>query len=275
MPTSTSSIVRKNFEGPYGLLESDTLVPRWTYPIVHGVVRKVEAWELHSLSNTSAPVRMVADIHVIHSNTYEETDDGLNLDAEAEASSKTESRLLIKPKLSKIRARWGKTDIGPENLFSVDETVVNATIDTIEHNAQKFRKHFLNGVFAPLLGYDIAAGEAEAIARDCLETDLEIDSEIVPYMERIGLANILGSLLKESKNIPRAVRADILKDWMVKAFDEVRAEHKTNKTSSKMLAQLRRLVHANDGMIAQPGAGIGSTRGFSEARKTRKENGEA
>lgn len=273
MQTSSSSSVNK-FEGPYGLVESNTLVPRWTYPIKPGQIRQVEAWELDTLPNASVPVRMVNDIHAIHSTPIEEQDDTIDLDAEAAAIAKTESRLLIKPKLNKIRARKDKDYTGPENVFTVGDEIIDDTLDSVDAHTKKFRGHFLRQVFSPLLGYDIAAGEAEAIARDCLETDLEIDSELVPYIERIGLANIIGSMLEESKSVPDSVRADVIKDWLIKSFDDIRAQTKGQTAVDKLRGQLRRLVHGNDDMIAK-GPGIGSTRGFSDLRKQQRENGKA
>lgn len=264
----------KKFEGPYGLVETAQLIPRWTYPIKHGQVKSVSAWELNTLENIVTPVRMINDIHVMHNREYEDNEDAIDLDEDAEALSKTESRLLIKPRLNQIRARGKQDHISPENVFDVDSEVIDQTIDTINDQAAKFRRHFLDSVFSPILGYDIAAGEAEAIARDCLKTDLEIDSELVPYIERIGLANIIGSMMEESKSVPEAVRADVLKDWLIKSFDDIRADLKGDKTFHKMKAQMRRLMHGNDELVAK-GTGIGTTRGMSEVRNRQKENGQA
>lgn len=262
-------------ETPYGLIESDNLIPRWTYPVKHGQIRRVESWELDSLPNTTTPVRMVNDIHAIHNTEVEEYDDTIDLDAEAAAISKTESRLLIKPKLNQIRNRKDKDHSGPENVFNVSSEVIDQTLDTIESNSDKFREHFLKNIFSPILGYDIAAGEAEAIARDCLKTELTIDSELVPYIERIGLANIMGSMFKDSNDIPELVRQDVLKDWLIKSFDDIRLDHISKLGGHKLRDQIRRLMHGNDELVAKGGPGIGTTRGFSEARKQQRENGQA
>lgn len=273
MPTSTCSNVSK-FEGPYGLVESDKMIPRWTFPIKQGEIRQVEAWELDKLPNAVMAARMVNDIHTIHSTPIEESDDTIDLDEEAEAYSKTESRLLIKPRLNQIRARKNKDYVGPDNVFNVGSEVIDSTLDSIDANTNVIREYMLHQIFAPILGYDIAAGEAEAIARDCLQTELQIDSELVPYLERIGLANIIGVMLQKSESVPESVRADVMKDWLIKSFDEVRAEHKANSTIPKFRDQLRRLMHGNEDLMANR-AGIGTTRGFSQLRKQQKENGQA
>lgn len=275
MPTSSYSNVGKQFEGPYGLVESDSLVPRWTYPVKHGQVRRVEAWELDKLSNTTTQVRMVNDIHAIHSTPVEDyDDDALDLDEEAAALSKTESRLLIKPRLNEVRARKNKNHIGPENVFTVESEVIDGTLDSVDEHAKTFRDYLLHQVFSPILGFDIAAGEVEAISKDCLKTDLEIDSELVPYIERVGLANIIGVMLSKSQSVPESVRSDVLKDWLIKSFDDVRAEHKAKTGTNTLRAQIRRLMHGNDDMIAK-GVGIGTTRGYTEHRKKQNENGQA
>lgn len=263
------------FEGPYGLVESDHMVPRWTYPVKHGQVRRVEAWELDKMPNTTMRVRMVNDIHAIHSTPVEEHDDDtLDLDEEAAAISKTESRLLIKPRLNEVRSRKNKDHVGPENVFTVSAEVIDGTLDSVDEHAQTFRDYLLHQVFSPILGFDIAAGEVEAISKDCLKTDLEIDSELVPYIERVGLANIIGVMLSKSQSVPESVRADVLKDWLIKSFDDVRAEHKAKLGNNSLRAQIRRLMHGNDELVAK-GTGIGTTRGFTEYRKKQNENGQA
>lgn len=272
MLTSSCSPV-SNFEGPYGLVESDKMIPRWTYPVTHGQIRRVEPWELDKLSNTVTPVRMVNDIHAIHSTPVEDYDDSIDLDEEAAAYSKTESRLLIKPRLNQIRSRKDENYSGPENVFTVNDAIIDETLDSVDSHSKAFRDYLLHQVFSPILGFDIAAGEVEAIARDCLKTELEIDSELVPYLERIGLANIIGVMLAKSESVPEAVRADVIKDWLIKSFDDVRAAHKLKGNSLR--DQIRRLMHGNDDLIVKGGVGIGTTRGFSEYRKQQTENGQA
>lgn len=263
-----------NYEGPYGLVESDNMVPRWSYPVKHGQVRAVEAWELNKMDNITAPVRMVRDIHAIHSIPVEEPDDLLDLDEEAEKISKTESRLLIKPRLNEVRSRKYKDHIGPENVFTVEGDVIDGALDSIDEFSSTFREHLLRNVFSAVLGFDIAAGEVEAISKDCLKTDLEIDSELVPYIERVGIANIIGVMLSKSESVPEAVRSDVLKDWLIKSFDDVRIEYKTKTGDNKLRDRIRRLMHGNDELVAK-GTGIGTARGFTEYRKKQNENGQA
>ncbi|UAW96147.1 hypothetical protein MPK64_gp003 [Erwinia phage pEa_SNUABM_16] len=252
------------------------MVPRWTYPVKHGQVRRVEAWELDTMPNATQQVRMVNDIHAIHSTPVEDYDDELDLDEEAATISKTESRLLIKPRLNEIRSRHNKDHISPENVFTVSDEVIDGALDSIDSYSETFREYLMHHVFSPILGFDIAAGEVEAIAKDCLKTDLEIDSELVPYIERVGLANVLGAMLTKSQSVPEQVRADVLKDWLIKAFDDVRAEHKAKNTTNGLRAQIRRLMHGNTDLVAKgTGTGIGTTRGFSEYRKQMNENGQA
>lgn len=259
------------YESPYGVIESERLVPRWTKPIVHGRVRQVLDWQLDVLTNSVREASLVNDIHAIHQNQVVQHDDEqLDLDAEFDAQEKTASRLLIRPKLNKIRNRNRKDETGPENVFDVTPETIDREVSRIDRKSRKIRKLLLGNVVANMLGYDIAAGETEAIARDCLQTEIEIDDELVPYMERIGLANILGSFLKDSEHIPESVKADVLKDLMIKWMDDIRVEAK-NKSKSNFL---RRLKHEYDDLIAQPsGPSLGTTRGLSEQRK-REQNGQ-
>lgn len=259
------------YESPYGVIESANLVPRWTKSVVHGSVRRVEEWELEVLTNSVREVSFVNDIHAIHQNQVVEADDDdqLDLDAELTAQEKTASRLLIKPKLHKIRNRNRKDETGPENVFDVSDKTIDREVRRIDNKSRKIRRLLLGNVVSTMIGYDIAAGETEAIARDCLQTPVEIDDELVPYMERIGLANILGSFLADSEHIPEQVKSDVLKDLLIKWFDDTRNEDKAKNKSG----YLRRLKQEFDGLIAQQsGPSLGTTRGFSELRK-REQNG--
>lgn len=254
------------YESPYGVIESDSLVPRWTKSAPHGTVRQVELWELEFLTNSVRETSLVNDIHAIHQNQVEDyaDEEQLDLDAELDAQEKTASRLLIRPKLNKIRNRNRQDATGPENVFDVTPETISREVNRIDKKSRKIRKLLLGNVVANMLGYDIAAGETEAIARDCLQTSIEIDDELVPYMERIGLANILGSFLHDSEHIPESVKSDVLKDLMIKWMDDVRAEAK-NKNKSQLL---RRLKHEFEDLVAKPsGPSLGTTRGFSERRK--------
>lgn len=262
------------YEGPYGIIETERLVPRWQHKIQHGMVREVESWTIGALPNIVSEAPLVNDIHAIHQNQVTDYDDAdqIDLDAEATAQQKTNSRLLIKPKLKKIRNRSRKDDFSPENVFDVTAETLDTTVQHIETSAREMRDLLLDNVVSTMLGYDIAAGEAEAISRDCLETQVEIDDELVPYLERIGLGNILGKMLANSTHIPEAVRNEVLKDLMNKWMEDVRQEFK-NKNKSNLL---RRLRHEYSDLVAQSpqqAPSIGTTRGFSELRK-REANGQ-
>lgn len=262
----------RQYESPYGVIESERLVPRWTKPVQHQTVRKVEFWELDVLTNSVREASLVNDIHAIHQNQVVDyaDEEQLDLDAEFDAQEKTASRLLIRPKLNKIRNRNKQDETGPENVFDVTPEQIDREVNAIDRKSRKIRKLLLGNIVSNMLGYDIAAGETEAIARDCLQTAIEIDDELVPYMERIGLANILGSFLHDSKFIPESVKSDVLKDLMIKWMDDVRNEGK-NKQKSQFL---RRLKHEYEDLIAKPsGPSLGTTRGFSEQRK-RELNGQ-
>lgn len=261
-------------EGPYGIIETDVLVPRWTFPINKNQrVKRVEHWELGRLSGTVSRVRMVNDIHTIHKETEEqiharesESETEIDLGTEATAFAKTGTRLLIKPKLRALRDRSKTDEIGPENIINVTDDEINKDIDRIERVSKTIRKHFMRTTIPRLIGFDIAAGETEAIVRDCLKTPLEIDDELVEYIALIGDADLLGSFLGESKNVPELVLTDVLKDFLIKGFDEIRALNKL-KHSKNMF---RRLQSDYEGMTARQ---LGSAKGLSTMKK--QQSGEA
>lgn len=256
-------------EGPYGLIESDELIPRWTYPIRKQKITRVEDWEIGPLPNVISAARMVNDIHSIHKGPEDETEH-IDLDAEAEAYAKTGSRLSIKPRLHEIRNRSKSDDFGPENVIDIDADQVDGYIDNIERHSRRFKKMLLRNTVSRMLGFDIAAGETEAIARDCLKTDVEIDDDMVPYIEAIGNAEMVADMMKEGGKIPEVVMNDVLKEMLNKSFEDNRLLNKV-KEAQKM----RRMNHEFDGLVARPS--IGMTRGLSDvkSKKKKQEDGQA
>lgn len=247
------------FESPYGIMESEDLVPRWSFPCKNTITQVEENWMLGDMSNTVSPVRKERSIHKIHQEDFDYGDE-IDLDETADALQKTETRLLIRPELNRIRKRSGKDGFG-ENVIDVSDDQVSGIIDSVEEQADAFRKLLLQRTVPMLLGYDIAAGESEAVVRDILKTDIEIDDELVGYIGRVTLADMIGGVMKTCDNIPDTVRGDVIKDWLIKSFDGARAEfsrvHKSNT--------LRRLKSEYDGMIANGNAPLlGTSRGLSE-----------
>ncbi|AXG66728.1 hypothetical protein HOU08_gp002 [Dickeya phage vB_DsoM_JA29] len=217
---------------------------------------------LGDMSNTVSPVRLTRGIHKIHNQDFDyDGTDEIDLDETADAIQKTESRLLIRPELRGIRNRSKKNGIGAENVIEVSDDQVSDIIDHVEEKADSFRSMLLRRTVPLLLGYDIAAGESEAIVRDILKTDIEIDDELVGYIGRVTLADMIGESMKSCDNLPESVRADVLKDWLIKAFDGVRADHsRANKSSL-----VRRLKNEYEGMIANGKVPlIGTSRGLSQ-----------
>lgn len=253
------------FEGPYGVIETDELIPRWTFPC-DGTIKQVESgWMLGDMSNAVTEVRKERAIHKIHKQDYDygNTFDEIDLDESAEAIQKTASRLLIRPELGRLRSRGRQADSSSENVFEVNEETVDGLIDDIEDSANSFRKMFLSQTIPQLLGYDIAAGEAEAVVRDMLKTDIEIDDELVSYIGKISLADMIGKVMKDSKNIPEAVLGDVLKDFLIKSFDGVRVDALKNHKSGL----LRRLKSEYSNLIAEGKMPtLGTSRGLSQVR---------
>lgn len=247
---------------PYGLIDGD-LEPRWTYGQADGTVRQVEF--LDDLPNSISLARMQQKIHKISGDTCEEdTYIDLSID-EAEAHKKS-SRVLIRSNLQRIRDRNKSDDFEPENIVPVSSKIINRTIERIENNAAIMRKHFLEEVIPLMVGYDIAAGEAEAIARDELETDMEIDSEIALYLERITVASLLSRTMRK-KFDKDFVDAQIGK-WVEAEFAQVRDQVKSDKNVSgqrRFMNQLRDLVaQRKDGDVDHASNPIGIKRSMTK-----------
>lgn len=234
------------------------MIPRWTFPCDNTIKHVEEGWMLGDATNSVTPVRKEHAIHKIHDNQYDyEGLDEIDLDDSADAIQKTESRLLIRPELRGLRRRASKNEIGAENVVNVSDEKVDEIIDSIESRADRFRASMLSKTIPLLLGYDIAAGESEAIVRDLLKTDIEIDDELVGYISRVTVADMIGETLSECPNVPESVRADVLKDWLIKSFDGVRTE----QANAKKSGLLHRLKNDYENMIAT--GKLGTSRGLS------------
>lgn len=238
------------------------MVPRWSFPCDNSIKQVEESWMLGDMSNTISPVRKERGIHKIHNLDVDYgTDDEIDLDETADAIQKTENRLLIRPELHRIRNRSNKDGISSENVIEVSDDQVTDIIDNVEEKADTFRSLFLRRSIPLLLGYDIAAGESEAVVRDILKTDIEIDDELLGYIGSVTLADMISETMKTCDNIPDNVRADVLKDWLIKSFDGVRSERSGAQKSNL----LRRLMNGHDGIIANGQMPLlGTARGLSQ-----------
>lgn len=238
------------------------MVPRWSFPCDNSIKQVEESWMIGDMSNTVSPVRKERGIHKIHNQDFDYgTDDEIDLDETADAIQKTENRLLIRPELHRIRNRSNKDGVSSENVIEVSDDQVTDIIDHVEEKADTFRSLFLRRSVPLLLGYDIAAGESEAVVRDILKTDIEIDDELLGYIGSVTLADMISETMKTCDNIPDNVRADVLKDWLIKSFDGVRNERSGMQKSNL----LRRLMNGHDGIIANGQMPLlGTARGLSQ-----------
>lgn len=232
-------------DGPYGVIEDQELVPRWIKPVVGGKVKKVEAWELGDITGKVHRVRMVAPMTI--SVSQSRLPESIDIDEDANRIAKTESRLLIKPIISKLRSRTSKDDFSPTNLIDFTPDELTESLDFLDKSTSVFRKALLNEATTLLMAYDTAAGETEAIVRDCLETEIEIDNELSDYIEQIGNANILAAAFRQCSHLTESNKENVLEEFLSKAFDEVRNQHK----SRGRVAMLRRLKADNEHLVAK------------------------
>lgn len=231
-------------DGPYGVIEQE-LSPRWTRPVRGGKVTKVESWELGYVTGKTTKVRMVAPMTIAASKSRQLQ--SIDIDEEATRLSKTESRLLIKPIISKLRSRSGSDDFSPTNLIDFPQEELTESLDHLDKSTKIFRRALLNEATSMLMAYDTAAGETEAIVRDCLETEIEIDNELTDYIEQIGNANILAAAFGQCTHLPEANKEKVLEEFLLKAFDEIRIQHK----SKGRIALMRRLQADNEHLVAK------------------------
>lgn len=242
------------YDGPFGIVPSDgELVPRWTHPVPNGVYR-VDFIDSSTLTGCVVPARMQAKIHKIH--TMEHPDETeLDMSEGEEEFTSTSGRTIVTPRRGRIRDRSTDADTLAENVLDLSQDQISEVRESINSMADGFRSHFLETLIPTLLGFDIAAGETEAIARDILDTDVEIDSETVDYMERVGIATMIGKQLRRHPDIFGDTVVDqVLITWLNESFAEVREARK----KSSYVSPMRRLMSEFEGLIAKPkGSNIG------------------
>ncbi len=231
---------------PFGIFDDGEMEPRWTYRCT-GTIQRVEEIDTF-LANTVMRVRMQPRIHKI---CQEEESDYIDLSQDEEEANRRAERLLIRPNLNKIRNRNKSDDFEAENLVPVSNKAVDNTISLIEDNAGRVRTHFLERVLPRLVGFDIAAGEAEAIARDELETELEIDDEIARYLERLSVAELLSTTMKDSKTFSKEFIEQRIGIWIDTEFDKVRTDLIKSQKSNGIQKELRRLMRQNEGLVSK------------------------
>lgn len=230
---------------PYGILDGD-LEPRWTFGRCTGRVEAVDF--LEDLPNAVVPARMQQKIHKISGDNFEE-DTFIDLTQGEEEAARKSSRVLIRPNLERIRDRNKADDIEPENIVPVTDKEIKKTIKKIEQNASVMRKHFLEEVIPLMVGYDIAAGEAEAIARDELETNMAIDSEIAYYLERATVCSLLSRMLR--KKFTKEFVEKHMGQWLDLEFAAVREQVSKEKQAAMRGQAKRRLMDQYGDLIAQ------------------------
>lgn len=236
-------------DGPYGVIDDQELVPRWSRPVHGGRVREVESWELGDILGHVLEAPMVAPMTISVSKSRHLQ--SIDIDEDANRISKTESRLLIKPIISKLRSRSETDDFCPTNLIDFTQGELSESLDQLDKSTKVFRIALLNEATTLLMAFDTAAGETEAIVRDCLETEIEIDNELSDYIEQIGNANILAAAFSQCSHLTTEVREKVLDEFLNKAFEDVRSQHK----SKGRMALMRRLKVDNEHLVAKHDVG--------------------
>ena len=255
-------------DGAYGIMEEQKLVPRWTFSIQKfGEVRQVEDYEITDLPNTVCEVRMIAPIHKLHSSKkahdaiyrpideaningrHEEGEFDIDLEEKIESVTHRRNRMLkFERKEKEFRNRNKADDMEPENIVNVSSEELDEIRNSVEDAVTDIRHYLTRETVPLLLGYDIAAGEVEAITADQLKTPFTIDSEIFGYLERISVAGLLSRRL--AAVLPAEVADHVIKDWTVKELDMLRTRN-NDKKQSKSQREFRRMLKEYDGLIAR------------------------
>lgn len=241
------------YDGPFGLVPDGPSVPRWTWDIPKGVNR-VEYFTGGPLSKHVVPARMVAPVHKIHTMDHPDEEE-LDLTQAEKEFGKRISKTIIQRRNGRLRDRSPSDDLSPENIVNFSDKMARRAQKRVEDKTKEYRAYFMNELLPSLVGYDIAAGETEAVARDILETEVEIDGEAVEYIERVCIGSLIAKQMSSLKgSFSQAVIDQVMINWMTEAFTEVRESRKKNAKNDTM----RRMLSEFDGLIARrSGASVG------------------
>ena len=250
---------------PYGYMPEIESRSMWSFNGEGETSTDVGFDSFEALREGSYPVRVSSRVqHAISCDQIEdeELEDDTCIDIEARRS-----RMIVQPMLSKLRSRHAGEDIDPDNVVEVEQEEIDSTLEAIDGLASEFKTLLLQGAAARLMAFDVAAGQTEAIIRDCFDTDIQIDDEIVPYIECISNMDLMAATLKQCKNIPEIVWHDALREYLAASLHEIRTDHNQDVKSQKRIDRVKRFKSEYEEMVAKVGGStLGTTRGFSDRK---------
>lgn len=198
------------------------------FDVFDGVVREADTYVVEELNLPKVPDLQMP---VIDLDEEARAYDAVQSRREALMQSVTHTPILETPDV--------------DNLFEFDQAEIDQIVSNLTSRTNKFRSLLIRNTVLGAAS-DISAAQAEALMQQVLGLDVSIDDSTLPFVLATGDIDLVGYSLKSSRNIPAAVRAEILKAYALKRYDMV-----FNEQAAKRRIENHRRVSARfDNMIA-------------------------
>jgi hypothetical protein len=222
-----------SYSGPYGAQSTFRRKPRFSFefldgaiehlaekedlmPVLDGYISKVDYYQVEELV---LPKKVDVE-HVEGRGGHR----GEVIDFEAEADQFEARSAHRREMLESVKSRFILADTpNAENVFELSESDLQNAVSALGLESSALREILTRNIVMSASS-DIAAGQAEAMLSDVLDTDIEIDDYIDPFIAATGDADILGYVLSHTKHIPKDVMSEVLKDFLLKRFEAARTE---------------------------------------------------
>jgi len=222
-----------SYSGPYGAQSTFRRKPRFSFefldgsiehvvekedlmPVLDGYISKVDYYQVEELV-----LPRKADVEHIEGRG---TGRGEIIDFEAEADQFEARSAQRREMLESVKSRFVLNDTpDAENVFELSEADMRNAVSALGSESSALRDILTRNIVMSASS-DIAAGRAEAMLSDVLDTDIEIDDYLDPFIAATGDADLLGYVLSRTAHIPKEVKTEVLKDFLLKRFEAARTE---------------------------------------------------
>ena len=188
-----------------------------------------------------------------------------------------EEQTFAKHKIKRTPLPEGHENVKFDNVVNVSEGVLKHILDNTDFATRKIVGTLLKRSIPLAMSYDNATSYAEAVLRDGLNIDIEIDDDILKIIDNLNKLSI-AYMYSRMVKLPKSIRRLYVETLTVKFVDEAMAQMKIAQNTRKYSQSLRETVaHVTssrerkksdkgltDGLVDEP---VKSNVGIKKSRK--------
>ena len=245
-----------SYSGPYGAQSTFRRKPRFSFDFVDGLVERVAEKE-DMLPVIDGYVNQVDYYQVeelvlpkkadVEHSEGRGTARGPVIDFDEEADQFEARSIQRREMLETVKSKINLSNApDAENVFEIGDADIDRAVSSLSIESGVIREILTRNIVMAASS-DIAAGQAEAVLSDVLDSDVEIDDYVDSFIAATGDADILGYVLSKAKYIPKEVRSEVLKDFLLHRFNAARSEISAQK---RLAALKNRFSSKFENMVA-------------------------